>query len=421
MRFGWAIGAIVLGVALWALQFSVRVAPLSIDGAPPMPAPLAAYADDPPVGGVNDWIARRAPILRSAFENVYGVAPHNAQVRIMSRRLIDAQAFGGLGRIEQISLLISAGDEALPLTLMLTTPNTATVSSPVIIIPNFCGNPAAFGNRYPAMDAPTWLAPRCQNVATRSIVRAMHGANIVRPPFRDLLSDGFAVATFSPAEIAPDDPASAAPILAGLSTDIGAIGAWAWSIVQVVDVVEQEPGIDRARIAVFGHSRFGKAALWAAAMDDDIGLVIANQSGRLGASATQSPTGERLSDLFKRFPHWFPASARAAASADLDQHLLLALIAPRPILIGGARLDRWSDPAGAFRAAQAATPVYRLFGVQGLTQTTLSEPDFDADIAFFLRDGGHGVRPYDWRMARRFLAAHFGDAGVTGLPEPASR
>jgi hypothetical protein len=87
--------------------------------------------------------------------------------------------------------------------------------------------------------------------------------------------------------------------------------------------------------------------------------------------------------------------------------LLLALIAPRPILIGGARLDRWSDPAAAFRAAQAATPVYQLFGGEGLTRRSVSAPDFDSEIAFFLRDGGHGVRPYDWRMARRFLAAHF--------------
>lgn len=174
-------------------------------------------------------------------------------------------------------------------------------------------------------------------------------------------------------------------------------------------MLEREPRLDRERLALFGHSRFGKAALWAAAMDQRIGLVIANQSGRLGASPTQSPTGERLSDLFQRFPHWFPASAHEAAASEIDQHLLLALIAPRPILIGGARLDRWSDPAGAFRAAQAATPVYQLFGGAGLTQETLSAPNFDADIAFFLRDGGHGVRPYDWRMARNFLAAHFGE------------
>lgn len=409
MRVRGLIGAGLLIAALWAAQYALRVAPLSIDGEAPLPAALAAFADEPPVNNVEDWVARRTPVLRAAFENIYGTAPQASGVRIVARRLIDARAFGGLGRVEQLSLRVSAGGQSFPLTLVLTTPTAASAPAPVIIIPNFCGNPAAFGNRYPAMDAPAWLAPRCQNAATRSVVRALHGANIVRPPFRDLLRDGYAVATFSPAEIAPDDPDSAAPILAQLSTDIGAIGAWAWSIVQVVGVLELEPQIDHDRVALFGHSRFGKAALWAAAMDQRIGLVIANQSGRLGASSTQSETGERLSDLFERFPHWFPASARDAAASDIDQHLLLALIAPRPILIGGARLDRWSDPAGAFRAAQAATPVYRLFGHVGLTQETLSAPDFDADIAFFLRDGGHGVRPHDWRMARQFLAAHFGD------------
>lgn len=407
MRMRVWIGLALAVAALWAAQFGLRIAPLTIDAAPLAPAALGPYADDPPVASTEDWLSRRAPVLLDAFESIYGSAPRGAETRIVSRQLIDASAFGGLGRIEQLSLRVSANGADLPLSVVLVTPNAARAPAPVVVIPNFCGNPAAFGNRYPEMAAPVWLAPRCQNAATRSVVRALHGANIVRPPFRDLLSDGFAVATFSPAEIAPDDPDSAAHILTRLSADLGAVGAWAWSIVQVVGVLGLEPQIDRERVAVFGHSRFGKAALWAAAMDPGVGLVIANQTGRLGASVTQSPTGERLTDLFERFPHWFPPSAREAAERDIDQHLLLALIAPRPILIGGARLDRWSDPAAAFRAAQAATPVYRLFGGEGLTQQSVSAPDFDSEIAFFVRDGGHGVRPYDWRMARRFLAAHF--------------
>lgn len=194
------IGAAMLVAALWAVQFALRVAPLSIDGAPPAPAALAAYADDPPISSLEDWVARRVPALRIAFEAVYGVAPQGANTRVVARRLVDAEAYGGLGRIEQLSLRVSVRGHAVPVSLVIVTPNNAAAPAPVIVIPNFCGNPAAFGNRYPAMDTPTWLAPRCQNAATRSVVRALHGANIVRPPFRDLLRDGYAVATFSPAE-----------------------------------------------------------------------------------------------------------------------------------------------------------------------------------------------------------------------------
>jgi hypothetical protein len=145
-------------------------------------------------------------------------------------------------------------------------------------------------------------------------------------------------------------------------------------------------------------------------MDPRIALVIANQSGRFGAAPSASPTGESLTHLRRAFPHWFPPSSQVGEDdmqAELDQHMLLALIAPRPILLGSARLDRWSDPAGSFRAAQAATPVYRLLGAVGLNQPDIETPNLDADIAVFIRGGGHGVRPVDWRMARQFLDAHF--------------
>jgi hypothetical protein len=182
--------------------------------------------------------------------------------------------------------------------------------------------------------------------------------------------------------------------------------------------LEGEPRVDHTRIAAFGHSRQGKAVLWAAASDPRIALVIANQSGRLGASPTRSRTGEQLPQLFQRYPHWFSASAGESAQIDIDQHLLLALIAPRPILLGAARLDRWSDPAGAFRSAEAATPVYRLFGGDGLDQPDMQSPNLHADIAVFLRPGGHGVRPRDWQVARAILNAHF---GAPERPDTAAR
>jgi hypothetical protein len=418
MRLAAVLAALIVAICagLWSAQYSLRVAPLN-DGDITLPAPLARFADDPPVLNADDWFARRAPLLRTAFQNfVYGEPPAATPPRVVRRTVIAEHAFDGLGRVEELALQIVSAQGEASFTLVLVTPVNATGPAPVIVVPNFCGNPAAFGGAFPALADPNWVAPRCRTLASRSLTRALHGAHIVRPPFADLLRDGYAIATFSPGEIAPDDEVlaqSALDRLPDASADrLGAVGAWAWSISRVVDQINREPALDHDRIAVFGHSRFGKAALWATAIDPRIGLVIANQSGRLGASPSASSIGETLSQLHQRFPHWFPAGGPQTdepenVEAALDQNLLLALIAPRPILLGGARLDRWSDPAGAYRAAQAATPVYRLLGHTGLDQPDIETPNVDADIAFYLRPGGHSIRPHDWRMARAFLNAHF--------------
>jgi hypothetical protein len=413
MRFRWLGAMLVFAAAIWTLQFSVRVAPLSVDGSLPVPSPLGAFEGDPPIESAEDWMARRAPLLRAAFQNfVYGAPPAATAPRVVSRRLVDANAFGGLGRIEELTLAIEGERGVASFALLLATPHNADAAAPVVIAPNFCGNAAALGRRYPQLAEPAWLAPRCRTLVGRALARAMQGAHIVRPAFRELLSHGYAVATFSPGEVAPDDPDLAREALARLpdasAERLGAVGVWAWAISRVVDVIEREPELDASRVAVFGHSRFGKAALWATAMDMRIGAVIANQSGRLGASPSGSHVGETLNGLFHRYPHWFPRVVETdGVSDEIDQHLLLALIAPRPILLSGARLDRWSDPAGAFRAAEAASPVYELFGRVGLDQVDMRSTNLNADIAFYFRPGGHGVRPSDWATARAFLDAHF--------------
>ena len=413
MRFGWLKTLFIGFAVLWALQFSLRAAPLSVAAPLAAPSVLGAFENDPPVETSDDWMARRAPLLRAAFQNlVYGAPPAATPPRIVRRRVIDEAAFGGLGRLEELTLVVSSERGEVRFALLLATPHTA--HAPVIIAPNFCGNAAALGRRYRDLAEPIWLATRCRTLVGRALTRAMQGAHIVRPPFADLLRDGYAVATFSPGEIAPDNARLAAAALARLpdaSADrLGAVGAWAWAISRGVDVVSDEPNLDASRIAVFGHSRFGKAALWATAMDMRIGAVIANHSGKLGASPTESHVGETLSGLFRRYPHWFPRAVEAQGVTDeIDQHLLLALIAPRPILLNGATLDRWSDPAGAFRAAEAASPVYELFGGVGLDQADMRSTNLNADIAFHLRSGGHGIRPSDWAAARDFLDAHFKD------------
>ena len=165
-------------------------------------------------------------------------------------------------------------------------------------------------------------------------------------------------------------------------------------------------------LTILSHGRaIRRSALVAAAFDPNVDAVISHQSGTGGASLSRDKPGETVQDITNGYPVWFsPAYSGYAKNEDalpIDQHHLLALIAPRPILLGNAKRDVWSDPNGAFRAAQGATPAYTLYGSSGLTRSKLNEFDPAADIAFWIRPGTHGVVKEDWPAFLDFLDAHF--------------
>jgi len=183
----------------------------------------------------------------------------------------------------------------------------------------------------------------------------------------------------------------------------GAVGAWAFqfsSLAQALSDLGYETTI------AYGHSRYGKAALLAAAFDNSIDGVIAHQSGTGGASLSKQKKGETVASITQSYPHWFtPNYAESALS--FDQHHLLALIAPRPIFLGNAQRDVWSDPEGAFHAAKAASPAYGLYGSNGLSAASLKDFRPQDDIAFWMRKGTHGVVKEDWPAFLSFMDAHF--------------
>ena len=413
----------VLGLVLWGVQFVVRAAPGAPSRAPLPPDVLGVFESDAPVLSADDWIERRAPILRAAFQRlVYGDLPPSTPPVVSNRRVIDEKAFAGAARIEEWLLDVPLHREHVRFHALVVTPSGRAGPLPVVIATNFCGNRAALAGRYKTVDRPAWTPGRCHTPIQQWTAETLHGADIIAPPFETLARAGYAVVTFFPGEIVEDDARLSRVSLATLSADMderaprtGALAAWAWGYSRALDAVAADPQFDSRRIALWGHSRFGKAALLAAAFDARAAVVIANQSGTFGAALSRRSRGESLRAVTKSFPYWFsPALLAYAHQPDdlpLDQNLLIALIAPRPILLGGARLDRWSDPAGAFAAAQAAAPVYRLFGEEGIDQPTYARTNLNARVATYVRPGGHGVRPRDWRETIAFLDAHLKGAG----------
>lgn len=416
-----AIAAIV--VLSGCAKLTLAWTDLEPDGPPAVPAALGPFGGDDGVASVAAWEQRRAPALRQALQReVFGMMPGASSMRVIDHKVINAAAFGGKGVLEEYNLAATAvfngvavetagvdSNDGFVMDVVL--PADADGPVPVILMQTFCP-------RWSTLPDPAVAGAPDEIDTSGNIFNYIFGRYICTPPVETILDAGYAIATIFPSEVVPDDKERGLMQLRRLSagydddeTRWGAIGAWAWLYSRMIDAIESDPRFDQAAIVTWGHSRYGKSALVAAAFDDRIDGVISHQSGTGGASLNRRKKGESVKSITGSYPHWFSRSYAAFAGREeemtVDQHHLLALIAPRPVLLGNARRDVWSDPNGAFRAALGADPAYELFGSEGLEQTRLDEWKPDAALAFWIRAGTHGVVKEDWPAFLEFLDAHF--------------
>jgi len=388
-----------------------------------LPDPLV-LADGTPVRDAGTWQERRRPELLRLFErHVYGRAPERPEGLRFELRSIDSLAVGGRATRKQVRVHFAGPNGASYLDLLVFLPTGRGRPVPAVVGPNFFGNHTVHPDTGIALTE-RWLPNNATlNVTEHRATAASRGVRAHRWPVERIVERGYALATFYAGDVALDTAdlrfrGSVHPLFyrPGQATpgadEWGAIAAWAWGLSRAMDYLEADAGVDARRVMVMGHSRLGKAALWAGARDPRFAIVVSNNSGEGGAALARRRFGERIADLNARFPHWFARNYRRFAGREdelpVDQHQLLALVAPRPVYVASAAEDLWADPRGEFLSARHADPVYRLLGTDGLAareMPALGHPVMST-IGYHVRSGKHDVTPYDWERFLEFADRH---------------
>lgn len=380
-----------------------------------LPDPLVCF-DGRRVTDATVWREIRRPeILDSFAANVYGRTPPIPTHLRFETTDIDAEALGGLATRKQVTVRLFDEPEAPWIDLLIYIPNRATKP-----VPAFLG--LSYGNQ--GVHADPGIRPSRDTTPKR-------GEHASRWPLEMILERGYAVATFAGADIEQDRHGSGSlqkpdgwrqgvrgywlkktgrDDLA--DDEWGSIGVWAWGLSRALDYLETDAAIDAERVAVFGHSRTGKTALWAGAQDERFALVISNNSGQGGASLARRRFGETVAASYSLSGVWYCRNYRQfgnnEAALPVDQHLLVALIAPRPVYVASAEDDGWADPRGEFLAALHAEPVYRLLGLPGLgvgEMPAVNAP-VGQTIGYHIRSGDHDITRYDWQQYLDFADRH---------------
>ena len=366
------------------------------------------------------WTEKRRPeILRLFEKEVYGRSPGKPKHIEFQEFEKDTNALGGKAKRKQIQIKLCKDDKALAINLLIYSPVGTKKPVPGFLTINFHGNHTVHND--PAIKiTESWVRNR-NGIKNNQARQEDRGSSSSRWSIEQIIDHGYMFATVYYGEIDPDFDDGFQNGVHGLFSssteknrepaEWGSIAGWAWGLSRCMDYLEADPVIDSQRIAVMGHSRLGKTALWAGAVDPRFAMVISNNSGCGGAALSRRKFGETVKRINTSFPHWFCDNYKKYNDNEdgcpVDQHMLVALAAPRPVYIASAEGDLWADPRGEFLSALGAEPIYRLFGygLGAIEQPSVNEP-VHGRIGYHVRNGRHDVTDYDWKQYLKFADLH---------------
>jgi hypothetical protein len=357
-----------------------------------LPDPLVLN-DGEPVRDAATWYQRRKPeILELYRRTIFGRVPQNLPKAIAQVVSVDSNAVDGTAVRKLVLIRFGEGPGAPFIRAVIYLPLHRTAPVPVFL-------QMAFNAELPFLSDPT--------LVSKKVPPAKELGQVA-----DILARGYAYAIYLYSDLQIDQANTRSSGLEALVAGPGAspppdawgaIGVWAWGASRVLDYLETDPDVNARKVALVGHSRLGKTALWAGAEDPRFAMVLASCPGELGASISRRDYGETVDDLVSRYPWWFaPGFGRYAGHWDqlpVDAHMLIALNAPRPVFVTAGSGDLWADPKGEFLGEMAAGPVYRLVGAKELGATEMPSQEVDVtsgDLAFRFHTGPHAIVPSDW-------------------------
>lgn len=354
------------------------------------------------------WEKVHRPAIYNFFlTEVFGRQPETQVKATYESVSVDDKALGGKAIRKEVAIHFEGMDD--PMLVLMYIPKSRK-PVPAFVGINFNGN------HQTTTDPAITISKNAPSNPERGIA-------VSRWPMEMIVEAGYAVVTVYRGDIDPDFDDGFNNGVHQIfnreqkpkADEWGTISAWAWGLSRVMDYIEKDKLFDKKRVAVVGHSRLGKTALWAAATDKRFAMAISNDSGEGGAALSARRHGELISDLNKKFPHWFCDNYIKYNDKEgdlmIDHHGLVALIAPRPVYVASATLDDWADPEGEYLSAKYASPVWELYGKRGLSSNAWpkpDQPDNDGSVGYHLRTGKHDITAYDWSQYIKFADQHFG-------------
>ena len=379
----------------------------------------------------SDWMdIRRPEILQKFNDFVYGAYPLNIVQTVVARVDVATEALDGMAIRKQITIhFVHEGDTA-DMSVLVYLPKADPNPTPIFLGLNFYGNHTVHVDS--GIDITNHYVRNNNDlqIFNNRATERSRGLRAHRWPVELILERGYGLATIYYGDLDPDYDDNFENGIHGILGDqrrrhelaFSGISAWAAGLSVAMDYFETDHDIDHDRVSLLGHSRLGKAALWAGAMDQRFAIVISNNSGCGGAALSRRKYGETVRQINERFPHWFCKRFHNFNDKEnelpVDQHMLLALLAPRPVYVASAEDDRWADPTGEYQSLVHAGPAYRLFGfdvIQNNDLPTTNVRRWSGQMGYHIRSGPHDITEWDWEQYLDFADIHVGQRGLKGL------
>jgi hypothetical protein len=301
----------------------------------------------------------------------------------------------GKATLKEVAITVTRNNKSVTMNLLMFTPNKVKKPVPMFLVINHRG------------------------IKTMDVTRQNKDGFW---PAEQVIEAGYGISGFDVIDVSPDDKVKFTegildqlyPEQLEMDNGMRALGAWGWGAARAIDYFEKDKSVDATKIISIGHSRGGKSSLWFGAQDERVAITISNESGNSGAAISRRNFGETVDRITTNFPYWFCPNYRQYANNEdnlpVDQHMLIALIAPRAVYVASADEDLWADPKGQYLALKEAQPVFKLYGIE----TNLPEemPEVNQQIirshaGFHNRKGKHNMTPYDWQQFIRFADSYF--------------